>query len=121
MGVDNVRKFMAFLCILSLVAAMILTNPGMNTYVNWFERNIIPKSQGSLVATIGERVRKPVIESSTMVKKYVFLSHYTTVIGSQQVMAVGILNGFFSNVLDLIGISTGLAFVFMVLMMMMIL
>ncbi len=114
------RRFIAIVFTVVLIAAMIITNPGMNRYINWFRKDIIPKSQGSLITAIGEGLREPIIGSSTMVRNYVLLSHYTTIIGSQQVRSIGILNGFVSNGLSAIGTSILLSFVFMVLITMII-
>lgn len=115
------RRLISAILTVLLIAALIITNPGMNKYVKWYERDIIPKSKGSIISTIGERLREPVIKSSTMVKNYGFLSHYTTVIGSCQVNSTGILNSFIMDGLSALLISTLLSFVFMILIMLIIL
>lgn len=115
------RRIIAITFALVLLIAMIVTNPGMNRYAKWFDRDIVPKNQGSIIATIGERLREPVIKSSTMVKNYVFLSYYSTVIGSKQVNSIGILNTFICDGLSSLGMSIFLSFVFMILMMLIIL
>lgn len=115
------RRCISAILTVLLIAALIITNPGMNKYVKWYEKDIIPKSQGSIITTIGERLREPVIKSSTTVKNYGFLSHYTTVIGSYQINSTGILNCFIIDGLSALVISMLLSFSFMILMILIIL
>lgn len=116
-GGDILKKIIALICLLLLIGGMYLTNPGMDKYTKWYEKDIVSKNPESIIATIGDEVRASAIKSSTYVKDYKFFSYYVTVIGSQSILVIGLLNNFISTPTEALLVSLILSSIFTILLM----
>lgn len=116
-GGDILKKIIALLCLFLLIGGMYLTNPGIDKYVQWYERDIVSKNPESIIAAIGDEVRGTAIKSSTYVKDYKFFSYYVTAIGGRNVLVIGLLNNFISTPTEALLVSLILSSIFMMLLM----
>lgn len=71
------------------------TNPGIAEYSSWVSHKIQDQSTSVLVDVGVDLLGKPIIESSTIVKDFIVFSIFTTEIGDQRSVTIGILGMFF--------------------------